>query len=201
MKLVVGLGNPGRAYRWTRHNMGFQLIDILSEKRGIEVSRRGMKSLYGMGKIGQEGVILAKPLTYMNLSGEAVGQLLRFFKIPPQELVVLHDDLDLPWGKIRIRVRGGYGGHQGVKSIIEAVGSDRFVRMKVGIGRPAESDQDPADYVLEPLRDQEREEFKDVVRRAVEAVEVVLLEGPQEAMDRFHKNGESKKQNPEGGIQ
>jgi len=201
LKLVVGLGNPGQAYRWTRHNMGFQLIDALGEKRGIEVSRRGMQSLYGRGKIGREEIILAKPLTFMNLSGEAVGQLLRFFKILPQDLVVLHDDLDLPWGKIRIRLRGGHGGHQGVKSVIEAAGTDSFVRLKVGIGRPAEKNRDPADFVLEPLRDKEREELQEIVDRAVEAVETVLLKGPQEAMDRFHKETESRRQNPEDRIQ
>ena len=187
MKLIVGLGNPGRDYRWTRHNAGFLLLDRLAEKQGIDLGRRGLKSLYGRGTIGREEVILAKPQTFMNLSGEAVGRLLRFFKIPPENLIVLHDDLDLPQGKIRIRLQGGHGGHKGIKSIIEAVGFDGFVRFKVGIGRPEKAHEDPADYVLAPLREGEREEFEEMIGRSEEALETLLLEGPQKAMDRFHK--------------
>ena len=192
MKLIVGLGNPGRNYRWTRHNVGFLLIEQLAEKHGIEIVKRGLKTIYGRGKIGNQGVLLAKPQTFMNLSGEAVLRLLQFFKIPPENLIVLHDDLDLPWGKIRIRLRGGPGGHKGIKSIIEALGIDGFVRFKVGIGRPERADQDPADYVLEPLSGGERKEFQETVRRGAEAVEVLLLEGPQEAMNRFHKKSEEE---------
>lgn len=190
MKLIVGLGNPGRAYRWTRHNMGFWLIDRLAKKQGIDLSRRAFLSLYGRGKIGKEEVILAKPLTYMNLSGEAVRRLLQFFKVFPENLVVLHDDLDLPLGKIRIRLRGGHGGHQGVKSISEVLRNDGFIRLKVGIGRPSRRFQDPADYVLEPLTGEEREEFKAAVERGVEGVEVLLTEGPPVAMERLHRDSE-----------
>ncbi len=190
MKLVVGLGNPGRDYRWTRHNVGFLLVERLGDKNGIDLTKRGLKSVYGRGRIGKEDVILAKPQTFMNLSGEAVQRLLRFFKIPPEDLIVLHDDLDLPWGKIRIRLQGGAGGHKGLKSIIESLGVDAFVRFKVGIGRPGKAGQDPADFVLEPLSDGEREEFKEMINRNAEAVEVLLREGPQEAMNRYHKNSE-----------
>jgi PTH1 family peptidyl-tRNA hydrolase len=191
VKLIVGLGNPGRNYRWTRHNVGFLLVERLAEENGIDISKKGLKSIYGRGKIGPEDVILAKPQTFMNLSGEAVGQLLRFFKIAPQDLIVLHDDLDLPWGKIRIRLRGGHGGHKGIKSIIETLGIDGFVRVKVGIGRPDRTGQDPADYVLEPVRGAEREEFKNTISRAAEAMEVLLTEGPEEAMNKFHKDSEA----------
>ncbi|MBI5966520.1 MAG: aminoacyl-tRNA hydrolase [Deltaproteobacteria bacterium] len=187
MKLVVGLGNPGRAYRWTRHNLGFLLIERIARQNGIELSRRGFQSVYGRGKIGNEEVILSKPQTYMNLSGEAVRRLLQFFRIPPENLVVLHDDLDLPLGKIRIRLGGGHGGHQGVKSIIDALGNDGFIRLKVGIGRPVERGQDPADYVLESLTGKAKEEFKAIVERCAQVVEVLLIEGPQEAMEQFHK--------------
>ncbi len=186
MKLVVGLGNPGRAYRWTRHNMGFWLVEQFAKELGIDLSRRGFLSVYGRGKIGNEEVILAKPLTYMNLSGEAVRRLLHFFKVPPENLVVLHDDLDLPLGKIRIRPRGGHGGHQGVKSIVAALGNDRFFRLKVGIGRPTDRLRDPADYVLEPLSGGEKEDFKAAVDGGLQAVEVLLREGPQAAMEKFH---------------
>ncbi len=190
MKLVVGLGNPGRAYRWTRHNMGFWLVEQFAKELGIDLSRRGLRSVYGRGKIGNEDVILAKPLTYMNLSGEAVRRLLHFFKISPENLVVLHDDLDLPLGQIRIRLRGGHGGHQGVKSIVEALANDGFLRLKVGIGRPPDRRQDPADYVLEPLSGVEKEGFKAAVAGGLQAIEVLLREGPQAAMERFHRDGE-----------
>jgi PTH1 family peptidyl-tRNA hydrolase len=192
VKLIVGLGNPGRDYRWTRHNVGFLLVELLAEKNGIDLTKRGLKSIYGRGKIGRQDVILAKPQTFMNLSGEAVQRLLRFFKIPPEDLIVLHDDLDLPFGKIRIRLQGGAGGHKGIKSIIESLGVDVFVRFKVGIGRPGKAGQDPADFVLEPLSGGEREELKEMVNRNAEAVEILLLEGPQEAMNRFHKDGGDK---------
>ncbi len=190
MKLILGLGNPGRSYHWTRHNVGFLLLDGLAKKHGIEVSRRGMKSLYGRGRIGTEEVILAKPQTFMNLSGEAAQRLLQFFKIPPENMIVLHDDLDLPMGKPRIRVRGGPGGHKGIRSIIGALGNDGFTRLKMGIGRPARPRQDPADFVLEPLSEGEREEFKKRVEEHVEALEVLILEGPEAAMNRFHKDRE-----------
>jgi PTH1 family peptidyl-tRNA hydrolase len=168
--------------------MGFWLVERFAKELGSDLSRRGFLSVYGRGKIANEEVILAKPLTYMNLSGEAVRRLLHFFKVPPENLVVLHDDLDLPFGKIRIRLRGGHGGHQGVKSIVEALGNDGFVRLKVGIGRPSDPSRDPADYVLEPLSGGEKEEFKTAVERALEALEVLFREGPQAAMDRFHGN-------------
>jgi PTH1 family peptidyl-tRNA hydrolase len=173
--------------------VGFLLLDGLAKKHGIEVSRRGMQSLYGRGRIGTEEVILAKPQTFMNLSGEAAQRLLQFFKIPPENLIVLHDDLDLPTGKPRIRVRGGHGGHKGIRSIVEALGSDNFVRFKIGIGRPARPGQDPADFVLEPLGEGEREEFKKMLEENLEALEVLLLEGPQAAMNRFHKGSEERR--------
>jgi len=192
VKLVVGLGNPGRAYRWTRHNLGFLLIERIARQNRIELSRRGFQSVYGRGKIGNEEVILSKPQTYMNLSGEAVRRLLQFFRIPPENLVVLHDDLDLPLGKIRIRLRGGHGGHQGIKSIIDALGDDGFIRLKVGIGRPVERSQDPTDYVLEPLNQKAKEEFKAIADRCAQVLEVLLIGGPQEAMEQFHKKVSSE---------
>jgi PTH1 family peptidyl-tRNA hydrolase len=125
----------------------------------------------------------------MNLSGEAVSRLLHFFRIPSEHLIIVHDDLDLPPGKIRIRRQGSHGGHQGVKSVIEALGKNSFTRLKIGIGRPDDPRQDPADFVLAPLSREERDFFKEAVQRGVEAVEVLLSEGPEEAMNRFHKEG------------
>jgi PTH1 family peptidyl-tRNA hydrolase len=190
VKLILGLGNPGRSYGWTRHNVGFLLLDCLAKRHGIEVSRRGMKSLYGRGRIGSEEVILAKPQTFMNLSGEAAQRLLQFFKLKPEMVIVLHDDLDLSWGQVRVRVRGGDGGHKGIRSIIDALGDGGFVRFKMGIGRPEIPGQDPADFVLDPLTGGEKEEFKKMIEGHVEALEVLILEGPQKAMDRFHKDRE-----------
>ena len=192
MKLILGLGNPGRGYHWTRHNAGFLLLDGLAKKHGIDVTRRGMQSLYGRGRIGPEEVTLAKPQTFMNLSGEAAQRLLQFFKLPPANLIVLHDDLDLPPGEVRIRVRGGHGGHKGIRSIIEALGDGGFARFKMGIGRPEFPGQDPADFVLEPLTGIKREEFKERIEENLEALEVLILEGPQKAMDRFHKDSEER---------
>ena len=161
MKLIVGLGNPGREYHWTRHNLGFLLLDELAREHQIPLGRRGLKSVYGRGRIGRAEVILAKPQTYMNLSGEAVQRLLHFFKIPPQDLVVLHDDLDLPWGKIRIRIGGSSGGHRGIVSIHEAIGERGIssVLKSGSAGRQAPG-RDPADYVLDPLPEAEKEELK-----------------------------------------
>ncbi len=188
MRLIAGLGNPGRNYRWTRHNMGFLLLEELAGKHGIELGKKGLKAVYGRGRIGNVDAVLAEPQTFMNLSGEAVGGLLRFFKIPPEDLIVIHDDLDLPFGTIRIRLRGGHGGHKGIQSILHHVGSDEFIRLKVGIGRPENPGQDPADFVLEPLTPDNRDELKEVLARGVEAAEVLLAEGPQEAMNLFHKD-------------
>jgi len=191
VKLIVGLGNPGREYRWTRHNMGFLLIDELARENQIPITRRGLKALYGRGRIVQTDVILAKPQTFMNLSGEAVQRLLHFFKIPSRDLIVLQDDLDLPWGKIRIRLRGSSGGHRGIQSIQDAIGSGEFVRFKIGIGRPVIRRQDPGDYVLDPLEEAEKEGIKTILKRSGEALETLLSRGPQEAMNRYHQEKDS----------
>ncbi len=188
MKLIVGLGNPGRTYQWTRHNLGFWVVERLARQHGIKLVKRGLRSVYGLGRVGEVEVVLAKPMTYMNLSGDAVSRLVRFFRVPPQDLIVLQDDLDLPPGKIRIRIKGGHGGHKGIRSIAEAIGSDNFQRVKVGIGRPWEEDIDPSDFVLEPLREEEKTEFQEAVARGVHAVEVLLREGPQQAMEKFHQS-------------
>ncbi len=187
MKLIVGLGNPGQAYRWTRHNVGFLLVEELAKDGSIELAHRRLKAVFGRGTIAGQAVLLAKPLTFMNLSGEAVSRLLHFLRVPPEDLIIIHDDLDLPPGKIRIRLQGSHGGHQGVKSIIGSLGTDSFTRVKVGIGRPDDPREDPADYVLAPLSREEREFFKEAVRRGAEAIEVLLSEGPEAAMNRFHK--------------
>lgn len=172
--------------------MGFLVIEQLARRHGIEFSRRSLRSLYGRGRIGDQEVLLAKPQTYMNLSGEAVIRLLRFFKIPPENLIILHDDLDLPVGEVRFRRRGGPGGHRGVKSVIESLGREDFLRVKVGIGRPPNLQQDPADFVLDRLSKAEREVFGQQIEKSVEAVELLLQEGPETAMNRFHERPEKE---------
>jgi len=200
VKLILGLGNPGRSYCWTRHNVGFLLLDCLAKRHRIGISRRGMKSLYGRGKIGSEEVILAKPQTFMNLSGEAAQRFLQFFKLTPEKVIVLHDDLDLSWGEVRVRVRGGDGGHKGIRSIIEALGSEGFVRFKIGIGRPERAAQDPADFVLEPITGEKRDEFKEMIEGNADALEILVLEGPQKAMNRFHQKKDVSSSAPRGSL-
>ncbi len=187
MKLIVGLGNPGRPFRWTRHNLGFCLVENLGRKWGIALRQRRNRCVYGAGKFGEEEVCLAKPMTFMNLSGEAVRGLVDFFHLALDDLLVLHDDLDLPPGTIRLRWRGGHGGHQGVRSIIEALGSDNFLRLKMGIGRPSGSPQDIVHYLLTPLTLEEQAALRPTVEKAMAAVEMFLLAGPAQVMTTFHK--------------
>ena len=184
MKLVVGLGNPGRKYADTRHNVGFMVIDRLARRSGIEVTKRQCSALVGLGSIGRARVCLAKPQTYMNLSGEAVACLLRFYKISTADLLVIYDDRDLPPGKIRLRERGSAGGHRGMESIIGMLGTSDFPRLRVGIGRPAEIDA--MDHVLGGFSAEERPLMEDALDRAAEAVECVFTEGLVAAMNRFN---------------
>jgi PTH1 family peptidyl-tRNA hydrolase len=183
-RLVVGLGNPGRRYASHRHNVGFQCLDRLARAWGLSFSRRKHKALLAEGGIAGLKVILAKPQTFMNLSGEAVGRLARFYKVPPESILVIYDDLDLPVGKIRLRPEGGSGGHKGMKSIIEHLGSDAFPRLRVGIGRPTHGD--PVDYVLSDFAPDERMAIEDAYERAVSAVELWLAEGIEAAMNRYN---------------
>ncbi len=184
MKVIVGLGNPGVRYQWNRHNIGFQVADRLAERFSILISTRRFKTLYGKGRIDSEEVVLAKPLTYMNRSGEAVREIVNFFHIGIEGLIVIHDDLDLTFGRLRFKRRGGDGGHQGVRSIIENLGKNDFIRLKVGIGRPP-PEMDPADYVLTSFDKTQRILLNDILSRASESVAVMLIEGLETAMNRF----------------
>ena len=144
--LIVGLGNPGDKYDWNRHNIGFQAIDHLAGSSGIPLRKRRFRASYGEGSIGPHRVVLAKPLTFMNESGQAVAPLSRWYKIPPERILVMHDDLDLPLARIRLRPGGSSGGHKGLQSIIASLGTQEFPRLRIGIGRPTRGD--PIDYVL-----------------------------------------------------
>lgn len=186
MKILVGLGNPGAHYHWTRHNIGFQVVDRLAEKNHISISHTRFQARYGKGLIRTQSVILVKPLTFMNLSGLAVSKVADFYKAGLDDLIVIHDDLDLSFGILRIKRRGGDGGHQGVRSIIESVGDHNFLRLKVGIGKPCRGTE-AADYVLGSFDGVEQPQLEEVLSRAAECVGVMISEGVEAAMNRYQK--------------
>ncbi|MDD5451041.1 MAG: aminoacyl-tRNA hydrolase [Desulfovibrionales bacterium] len=185
MRCIVGLGNPGIKYAETRHNIGAILIDHLAGIFQISLAAKKWDSLIGKGYIGERQVLLAKPLTYMNRSGLAVAQILNFHKIPPPDLLVVHDDMDIPLGRIKIVRSGGSGGHNGVDSIIEILGTREFPRLKIGIGRPLPQ-QKPEHYVLEPFSFEERAILKETLKKAARASEAIVRQGIEEAMNLFN---------------
>lgn len=184
MKLIVGLGNPGRAYAANRHNVGFQCLNFLARAHGIPFSQRRGKSRLGSGRVAGEEVVLAKPRTFMNRSGEAVAALVRRFSLPLTDLLVIYDDLDLPLGGIRLRGRGGPGGHKGMESIIAHLGSEDFPRLRVGIGSPTEGEA--VGYVLSDFTPDERPVIEEVRKRVAEAVRCFLAEGLEAAMNKYN---------------
>jgi len=189
VKLVVGLGNPGREYSGTRHNIGFAVLGELARKYGINFSKRCCHSRAGEGQIGGVDVVLAKPQTHMNLSGDAVSALMRRYKLKPSDIVIVHDDLDLPLGKIRLRANGSAGGHNGIKSIIASVGSQDFARLKIGIDRPETPDTERREVIGHVLSDfdaGERKMAEEAVARAAEAVEMAIKDGLETAMNQFN---------------
>ena len=188
MKIIVGLGNPGIPYRMTRHNIGFQIIDRLAKINHIPIRTKRFKSLYGTGWIESQQVILAKPMTFMNHSGEAVKKVADFFHLGMEDLIVVHDDLDLAFGRLRFKRRGGDGGHQGIRSIIERMGGNSFLRLKVGIGRPPQG-MDPAEYVLETFDKAEQSCLNQILSHSAESIRVMVLEGLEKAMNQFQKKG------------
>jgi PTH1 family peptidyl-tRNA hydrolase len=185
VKLIAGLGNPGIGYERTRHNLGFFIIDRLAQKNEVAVHRSLCDALVGEWCCNGDHVVLAKPQIFMNRSGAAIEGLLRHFGGGAEDLVVVYDDLDLPFGRIRIRPKGGAGGHRGVASIIESLAGAPFSRVRVGIGRPPEG-MDPTDFVLQPFSSEEMAQLGDVVDRAAEAVGCLLRDGLQRAMELFN---------------
>ena len=186
MRVIVGLGNPGIEYAWTPHNLGFLVVDMLAEDVGIRVTRPEAKSLVGLGQIAGQEVVLAKPQTMMNLSGLAVGDLVRRAGCEPLDVIVVCDDIALPWGMIRVRERGSAGGHNGLKSVIAALGTMEFPRVRLGV-KPAEMRGDLRDYVLRQIRRDEEDVVAEEVEQSAEAVKVILAEGTQSAMNRFNR--------------
>lgn len=186
--LVVGLGNPGREYAGNRHNVGFMVADLLAGRIGAKFSRhRRAVAEVAEGRLGLGGprLILAKPLTYMNLSGGPVAALAQFYKVPVAQVVAVHDELDIPYGQLRIKRGGGEGGHNGLRSMSKSLGSKEYARVRFGIGRPP-GRQDPADYVLSDFSSAERKDLEYLVDRAADVVEAVLTHGVEWAQNAYH---------------
>ena len=184
--LIVGLGNPGDKYEGTRHNVGFMVADELGERGRFPIQRLKYKALTSTAAIGGQGALVMKPTTYMNLSGEAVGEAARFYKLPPDHVLVFSDDVDLPLGRLRIRTGGSAGGHNGLKSIIQHLGTDQFPRIKLGVGGKPHPDYDMADWVLGRLQGEDRKILDEAAKRAADAAACFLKDGPQKAMNRYN---------------
>jgi len=187
MKLVVGLGNPGSRYQHTRHNLGFRVVDVLAERWRIAVSRQKFGAMLGDGTVSGERTALMKPQTFMNRSGQSVQAAVAFYRLPIEELLVVGDDLDLPIGRLRIRASGSSGGHRGLASIIQCLGSESFARVRVGIGRPAPDDA--VEHVLSGFAEDEELAVNRAVDGAADAVECWLAEGVTAAMNKFNRTG------------
>jgi peptidyl-tRNA hydrolase, PTH1 family len=186
MHVIVGLGNPGNRYRATRHNIGFMVLEKLAGRLEIDLKQKSFGALWGKGKIAGTDILLAMPQTYMNLSGSAVNKLLAFFKVDVNNLIVVHDDLDLSFGRVRLKIDGGNAGHKGLTSIAENLGSGDFMRVRLGIGKPEEKSHIEG-YVLEPFKSEELSLLPDVVQTAADAVSEIILSGMEKAMAKYHK--------------
>lgn len=192
MYIIVGLGNPGREYQNTRHNIGFQVIDAIAEKNNISVKEKKYKALIGKGVVAGQKVLLVKPQTYMNLSGESVREVIDYYKIDEkEELIVISDDISLDVGQIRIRKKGSAGGHNGLKNIILHLGHDQFERIKMGVGEKPQG-YDLADYVLGHFTRMEQEILQDSIARAVQAVETIMTDGVDQAMNRYNQKNKAE---------
>ena len=184
--LVVCLGNPGKQYENTRHNIGFMTADELERREGVKVNKLRYRALTGEMKIGGERVLVMKPQTYMNLSGEAVKLAGGFYKIPPERVIVISDDVSLPLGKLRIRANGSAGGHNGLKNIIQHLGTDAFPRIKVGVGAPEHPEHEMVDWVIGNFTPAEKKVVADAVAKAADAIECLIAKGVSEAQNKFN---------------
>ncbi len=206
MKMIAGLGNPGSEYAKTKHNVGFMYLDALAEHLGATDWRNKYDALVAEARIGSEKVLLVKPLTYMNESGRAIGPLMNFYKLDPEDIIVAHDDMDIPVGTVRIRKKGSAGGHNGMKSILYHVGDENFPRIRIGIGRPLPG-WTVVKHVLAPFAPEDVEKIQEAVKYLVPAAECIITEGADMAMNKFNpkKVKKSKKEvqasleNNEGG--
>ena len=185
--LVVGLGNLGEEYERTRHNAGFEVVDLLAQSLGVRIQRLKFKALIAAADIGDQKVLLMKPTTYMNLSGEAVEQAVSFYKVPPERILVISDEVALPPGKLRIRASGSAGGHNGLKNIILHLHSDQFPRIRVGVGNKPHPDYDMADWVLGRPMGEDRKALDEAEKKAAEAIGVILEKGLDRAMEKYNR--------------
>lgn len=195
VKLIVGLGNPGEQYHASRHNLGFMILDQLAGRQGVPLQKQVFDAFWGKGRMEGEAIILAKPQTYMNLSGYAVQKLVGYFKIDLENLLVIHDDLDLPFPTLRLKKGGGDGGHRGLASIIRQLGSPGFLRVRIGVGKPARKTM-VEKYVLAPFSEEERILLPPLIDQACDAVRETVLMGIEAAMRSHHGKNRSERVNP-----
>lgn len=183
MFLLVGLGNPGREYENTRHNVGFEAIDKISYEYNIPIKRERFKGVFGEGQISNEKVILLKPTTYMNLSGESLREIIKYYNIPISNVLIIYDDVDLEVGRLRVRTKGSAGGHNGIKSIIYNVNSEEFLRLRIGVGKPQ---RDMISHVLGKFPQEDKKNVEEVLKVIPELVYTIISEGAQEAMNKYN---------------
>lgn len=188
MKLIGGLGNPGAVYQATRHNAGYRLLDYISHQYRIPIQQPAALALIGQGMIEGVPVVLAKPAAFMNRSGETVKALAGYFRILSSNIIIIHDDLDLPFGHIRVKTRGGSGGHRGIASIIDWLQGDDFMRIRIGIGRPLPG-TDESHYVLQAFSEEEENRLDEIIEQAGHCLKTLLIDGPEAAMNQFHGKG------------
>ena len=184
--LIVFLGNPGPRYEMTRHNAGFMAADAMAKEKNVNINKARFKALTATCDIGGESVLLMKPQTFMNLSGDAAAQAAKFYKIPPERVIVVSDEISLPIGKLRIRTKGSAGGHNGLKDIIAKLGTDAFPRIRIGVGAPPHPDYDMADWVLSSFKNQDAEDMLAAAERAAQAAQCYITQGADRAMNRFN---------------
>lgn len=188
MRLIVGLGNPGARYERTRHNVGFDVVHRLADRHGVSLRDKRFKAVLGKGTVAGEPVVLACPQTWMNLSGDAIGPMVGWYKLAREDVVVIHDDLDLPHGVVKVKAGGGHGGHNGLRDLVKKLGGADFVRVRVGVGRP-DGPMDPADWVLARWTPEQSASVPALVDAAADCVETVLQDGFREAMNRHNGAG------------
>jgi len=192
MYLVVGLGNPGEEYEKTPHNLGFRVIDLLAERHAIRVNRKDSKALTGVGEISGRPVMLAKPQTYMNLSGTSVEPLMAKHSLAAEDLILVYDELDLLWGEMKIKPRGSAAGHHGMESVIGHLGTTDFVRIRLGIN-PGRKIEDGAEYLLSPIKRSHQEQAEELVSRGADAVASIIAEGVEKSMTKFNRRAQGSK--------
>lgn len=196
MKVIAGLGNPGREYAQTKHNVGFLMVDALAAHLGVTEWREKYDALIARARIGSEAVLLVKPQTYMNESGRAIAPLMNFYKLATDDLIVAHDDMDIPAGSIRIRKKGSSGGHNGIKSILAHLGDEHFARVRIGIGRPLPG-WTVVNHVLAPFPPEDAAKVSEAIRYLVPAIECIVTEDVDKAMNRYNPKKEKKRKSKE----